>query len=49
MWDFRTILQCQGSEMSLRIFEDFSDGYITFSTLAVEPIVVVMTAVSQSR
>ena len=45
----RTFSQFQGSEMSPGLFQDFIDGYIERSTLAVEHSVVVMTAGLQSR
>ena len=41
--------QFQGCEMFPGFFQDFMDGYIRLSTLAVEPIVVVMTVGSLSR
>ena len=46
---FRTLPQFQGSEMSPGLFEDFMDGYIRLSALAVEHTVVIMAAGSQSR
>ena len=49
MWDLRTLAQFQGNEMSPGLFQDFLDGYIRLSTLAVEPSVVVMTAGFHSR
>ena len=45
----RAFAQFQGNEMSPGLFQDFMDGYIRFSSLAVEDSVVVMTAGSQSR
>ena len=45
----RTLAQFQGSEMSPRLFQDFMDGYIRLSTLAVGHSVVIMAAGSQSR
>ena len=46
---FENTLQFQGSEMSSGLFQDFMDGYVRLSTLAVERSVVVMTSGSQSR
>ena len=43
MWDLRTLVQFQGSEMSSELSEDFMDGYVRLSTLVVELSVVVMT------
>ena len=43
MWDLRTLVQFQGSEMSSELFQDFMDGYVKLSTLVVELSVVVMT------
>ena len=47
MWDLRTLAQFQESEMSSGLFQDFMNGYIRLSTLAVEHSVMIMT--SQSR
>ena len=47
--ELRAFPQFQGSEMSPGLFQDFIDGYIRRSTLAVEHSVVVMTAGFQSR
>ena len=44
-----TLLQSQGSEMSPGFFQDFMDGYMRLSPLALEHSVVVMTASSQLR
>ena len=46
---FKTLAQFQGSEMSPGLFQDFMDGYIRLSALAVEHTFVLMTAGSQSR
>ena len=43
VWDLRTLVQFQGSEMSSELFQDFMDGYVKLSTLVVELSVVVMT------
>ena len=46
---FLTLSQFQGTEISPGLFQNFIEGYIRLSTLAVEHSVVVMTAGSQSR
>ena len=49
VWDLRTLSQFQGCEMFPGFFQDFMDGYIRLSTLAVEHIVAFMTVGSLSR
>ena len=44
-----TLAQFQGSEMSPVLLQDFIDGYIRLSQLAVEPSVLVMTVGSKPR
>ena len=51
MWSLRTLAQfvTLALEMFSGLFQDFIDWYIRLTTLAVEHIIVVMTAGAQSR